>query len=326
MAKYIAEDLRKSSKIHKDDILAKYFFNAADSGLQNHRLMLQSLLFDILKQEPTFFCHFQRLYRQQRNRVSESGWQTEWLKDILGRCMRHPVRKNVYIVIDGLDESDSYDKTAEILQEFTGDGKWVMKLLVTTRPEPKFTVLQGFQTITLEEKNTPDISSYTSSFLNPDKSLKKEILEKYQNDIVKGARNIFLWVKLVRNEFRRYNEAETRRSEAAFKRFLDRIPKELEEFYQQMLERVANLETQELISNSIYMFQLVQYACRPLSLAEFNDALTILIEERVHSCKFELADNRAHNLTDLIARCSANFIETRGVKYSELLFDQYSDF
>jgi ankyrin repeat domain-containing protein 50 len=228
----------------------------------------------------------------------------------------------VFIIIDGLDESASYDKTAEILQEFTNNGTWVVKLLVTARPEPKFgNVLRGFQKIILETKNTPDISSFTSSFLELDMS-PKVLRDNYENAIVKRAQNVFLWVRLVRDEVRRYNNGVTRHSDAAFNEFLASLPEKLGEFYQRMLGRVASLGGAELVSISIYMFQLVQYACRPMSLAEFDDALTILIKGSPDSREFELAENRTGNLKDLITRCGGNFIEIRGQKNSKWLFDQ----
>jgi len=280
--------------------------------------MLQSVLYDILNQNPSFFYHFQREFRKHRSELRTSGWQLESLGEVLRTLKRHPICEKVYVVIDGLDESSDYGKTAKLLQEFKSPRKLMMKILVTSRSEPKFKeVLQGYPKITLQQKNDPDISIYTRSFLNSGLELKPAAIEEYHNHIVRNADNVFLWVKLVRDEVRRYYEGEKKHSGAAFRKFLHSLPRELEGLYECLLQRVSDSNTPDRIVDGIRMFQLVLFTYRPLSVAEFRDALTIPDEQEPNLESFDLFAERNDSLETWIVRCGGNFIEIQGQNPSQ---------
>jgi hypothetical protein len=314
MAKYVAQDLLTRPKLSRDSILTKYFFNDADFCQENnHITMLQSILSEILEQDHTFFCHFQRHYRDNKHELTQSGWCLEWLLEILRLCRQHTVHRHVYVILDGLDESSNYQETAKIIEEFKASGTWKMKLLLTSRSEPAFrAILNNSWKILLQEKNTPDIENYTSSFLRSDISLREASRKRFHGDIVKMSQNIFLWVELVRMEFCEYEQGGKISTDAAFEDFLSSLPQELDAFYQQMLERLASCQKQDHILDRRSMFQLVQFAVDPLTPAEFNDAIALLRVNNVNAPKFILSKNRTLQLADWIAKCSANFIEIRG--------------
>jgi cytohesin len=307
MAKYVAGDLKGRWGNYRGEVLAKYFFNGADPEYSNHRMMLQSVLCSILSQAPHFFYQFRKIYRKHKDAINRDGWDLEWLQSILDNCKRHPIHTRIYLVIDGLDESINYQEAGQVLNSLVGKASWVMKIFVTSRAHEKASSFLGDSSrIVLELANTTDITKYTASFL-------KEEFKKYQDTIVKLSGNIFLWVRLVEAQVRRYREAEARWSTAQFDEFLLGLHPRLSELYGSLFQRLQSSNNEDFVRECRHMFQLVLAACRPLSASEFNDALSILYKrDKIMSQDFLLSDWRQNTLRTWIVKHTVNFIELHG--------------
>ncbi|KAF8542081.1 hypothetical protein BDD12DRAFT_803176 [Trichophaea hybrida] len=154
-------------------IIAKYFYSHQDGELErDHRNMLRSLLYEILKADESFFIHFQQAYREVRGSEFDlplaETWSLETLKDVLRACTKHPLKRRIFLIVDAIDESDN-DGRVDIVQflsnlSFFAKKDCVLKVFLASRPIAEFD--QDFtHRILLQEKNRKDIESYTHASL-----------------------------------------------------------------------------------------------------------------------------------------------------------------
>ena len=95
--------------------MADFFYLARGSWKQaSHRMMMQSLLHQLLAQEPSLFLIFQNSFRRVRTRsIGSIEWTHEDLKDVF-LSLRHDFAfarknsvRNLFLVVDAMDESEN---------------------------------------------------------------------------------------------------------------------------------------------------------------------------------------------------------------------------
>jgi hypothetical protein len=101
------------------------FFYSARGGITeiSHKFMLQSILYQILEQEPSLFSVYQRAFRQLRESCfKDIKWSYTELRSILlslsgnaGDSDHRPQRRcnKFLLILDGIDESEDNDGTGE---------------------------------------------------------------------------------------------------------------------------------------------------------------------------------------------------------------------
>jgi hypothetical protein len=230
-------------------VIASYFFHVRGRET-SHSDMLQSMLYQILKQDDRLYPAFRETYRKLRDKQeTHIEWAFEDLKSIFRAvaCFRDCPDK-FYFLIDALDESD-LTKVENILTLFHHDLKGsprVIKTVLASRP------LRGFDNDSLgsihkilEKENKADITYFIDSemdFLlsdprNPDEESRKELFESVTGYLKEYARGVFLWVVLISRELREY--ARDGYSPSLLNQKLQKLPKDLEGFYQLIIKRLA---------------------------------------------------------------------------------------
>jgi hypothetical protein len=252
-------------------ILAGFFYSHRDGEQQRrHCNMLRSLLYDILKADESFFVHFQSEYRH----LLKSGgntvtWDYGSLSDILMRCSEHPLKANLILIVDAMDESDVDDRQ-DIVQRLCNLGapknrNCVVKIFLASRPLtglPKDFDLRCHR-IRLQEKNKKDIEIYTNAFLE-DLELDKHSKIEVQEYISEHADGVFVWVTLVEKAFREY--IDLGHSMQQLMDYLKSLPKELEEFYDYMRKELERKDKTSIATGK-RILQFCLFSHRPMTAA-----------------------------------------------------------
>jgi hypothetical protein len=274
--------------------------------------MLQSILYDILDQDETFFYHrFQTEYRHLatlRERGDSDLVEQEYksLKELLLSLSYHSLAKRLYLIIDAVDESNDRDRRdiLELLFNLSQTKYCVVKIFVASRPVTLLDRnISKFNFIRLQDKTKSDISNFAQSFLNR-LGFANYFIEKAAKYIVENAQGVFLWVKLVGEELLQY-DAEECAAEEVFT-FLKSLPTGLEEFYERMLSKIGMKPAE--YRDAIKMFQVVLFACRPLLVSELLHAVGI--QDNLDTPSDESFKERIPPEGRIIV-CGGNFLEIR---------------
>jgi len=273
-------NLMDRGPLSRQSVVASFFYSYRDGEQHtNHCNMLRSILYDVLMQKETFFFHFQSYYRQAIQPGTRFQWPYNSLREILHSIGDHPAEERVYIILDAMDESEDTNRR-DILrllcQLCSTDSKKPcnMKILLASRPIASlmYHTAQLAKVIRLQDVNEFDILKFTQSFLGSEIKLPPDILQRAADYIVRDAQGVIVWVQLVRQQLLTY--AEQGLTPENILVILKTLPTTLDEFYNLMLTRLEQSETQD-INDGLKMFRLVLFAFRPLRLAEFHHALAI---------------------------------------------------
>jgi ankyrin repeat domain-containing protein 50 len=321
LTKYFKDNLLEREPNANSAIVADFFYSYREGERQtSHHNMLQSILYDILDQDESFFYHFQSKYRNHR-KLSQ-GFLVEWtydsLKDVLSSLGDHHQTERLYLVIDAVDESDNEDRR-DILKrlfDLCSRSKYcVFKIFVASRPVPELDHrISNIQhnSIKLQDETEPEIKKFACSFLGPDLGFTGGLLQKATTYILDHAQGVFLWVGLVRKELLPYAEGGYRKKEI-FEQ-LKKLPTELEDFYEHILRKIEQGSPRD-IRDGKRMFQLALFARRSLTVAEFQHALAIEDEpnaEFVSSDDGSFEDKLIQGIDKRIIQCGGNFLEIKG--------------
>ncbi|KAF8242129.1 hypothetical protein K440DRAFT_674379 [Wilcoxina mikolae CBS 423.85] len=289
--------------------------------------MLQSLLYDILDADESFFIHFQQAYRDLGG--AELDWRTagiwpyETLKKILRACRTHPLKRRLFLIVDAMDESDNAHRAdiVQLLQDLSIPSykEFVVKVFLASRPINEFHQdrASGGHRILLQVENRKDIENYTHAFLQkPIFHTTQDITGQVKDYIAKNANGVFLWVSLVRDELLRF----VRKGAAPDKvlNFLKSLPSELESYYEYMLKRLDGDEYDEDDTrDGTRIFQFCLFSHRAVQLHELRDALGIPGELQelppdLSSWKYK----RPSDVKKRLLHCAGNFVEIRNTSVS----------
>ncbi|KAJ4178081.1 Neurogenic locus notch protein 2 [Fusarium falciforme] len=297
--------------------------------------MLQALLYGILEGAPDFFPHFQSTYLRLKSEEEDTRpieWTQSALEKVLDGVTSHPLPNTIWILIDGLDETALGKSVgcADCLGKFSPqEGSAIsLKLLVATQPrEPATNQLKEyfdkpgeFREITLQEENKDDIRAYIESFLNEDRlrhlDCHKMNLEDCRNTLFDSSRKVFLWVKLAERHVQKYISGHRLATISDFKKFLKRIPKDIEDLYKKLFDRMVQDigdqqdedDRESQIKTVRAMLQVaIQAVSGSLLLDEFQDAYVVPSPEEW--ADFCIGDSRAANAKMIISKFTANFLE-----------------
>jgi hypothetical protein len=321
LTKYFKDNLLEREPNANSAIIADFFYSDREGGRQtSHHNMLQSILYDILDQDESFFYHFQSKYRNHRK--SSQGLLVKWtydsLKDVLSSLRDHQQTERLYLVIDAVDESDDEDRR-DILKrlfDLCSRSKYcVFKIFIASRPVPELAHRISnihHSSIKLQDETEPEIKKFACSFLGPDLGFTGDLLHKATTYILDHAQGLFLWVDLVRKELLPYAEGGYRKKEI-FEQ-LKKLPTELEDFYEHILRKIERGSPRD-IRDGKRMFQLVLFARRSLTVAELQHALAIEDDpnaEFVSSDDGPFEDELIQGIDKRIIQCGGNFLVIKG--------------
>jgi len=131
LASYFKRNLLKRDLNARSAVVASFSY----SRLNSHDSMLRSIVYDLVNQDESFFTHF-----RSSQQVLQSGVKFPWryhpLKRMLCSLRNHTARKRVYLIIDGIDESDEENRAdfIQFLDQLCSMWKpCIVKLFLTSR-------------------------------------------------------------------------------------------------------------------------------------------------------------------------------------------------
>ncbi|GAP83716.1 putative ankyrin repeat protein [Rosellinia necatrix] len=246
--------------------VAFFFFTFNDESKQDASAMLRALILQLSVQQRSP-DHLSGLHASYRYASPPD-------ESLLG-CLHQIIRgfRNVYILIDALDESPRNKHRETTLQTLTDMRSWGelrMHLLVTSRDEVDIRdELQAMAAEVIEMGNDAvdrDIASFVSQNLRENKQLRK--WEKYhdqiQETLIGGAKGVFRWVEC---QFKSLAACAANRH--LLNKLLQSLPQSLDETYARMLMNISP----ELEDYAHQMLTVLCYAVRPLTEWELIDAI-----------------------------------------------------
>lgn len=245
-SKEIGEHL-KSARPRIRTISGWYFFYSRGSYVQKSLEGLRrSILYQIVKSDERLAKLILPIYTK-RDMNKRSLWLLEDLKKALETILRQkifPLR--LCLFLDALDECDDQPApTAAFLRSLAGESSESMTtvdLCFTSRPWAIFVELfDTFPGFNIHDQTTQDIWEYTEGRLMEFKSTRELFVSKrgaseLVSAIVKKARGVFLWVRLVIDDLLASRADGSSLHELMA--IVDTVPAELGDFYSSIIDRI----------------------------------------------------------------------------------------
>jgi hypothetical protein len=315
--RYFNDNFLKKVLNANSAIVARFFFSDREGELQkSHHIMLRSLLYQILDQDEAFFYHcFQSEYRKQEpDAEGHVIWQYDTLKRLLLSLSSYLSKREFYLIIDAMDESEDEVQQRIILNILFDlcltTSNCAIKVFVASRPMPLLTrhKTKFHHLITLQDETKSDISLYTRSFLQ--ELSFADFLEDAMRYILEHADGVFIWVRLVKEELFKYDERGRCTEKEVFK-FLQSLPTGLEAFYERILDKMSRDDDERKDIQKI--FRIVLFARRPLSVTELLHILPIPDDFETEFTTSVGSFHECIRKRRYIIHCGGNFLEVRGI-------------
>ncbi|KAK4220464.1 nucleoside phosphorylase domain-containing protein, partial [Podospora fimiseda] len=259
-----------------DRLILSFFFDFSDTTKQTLDGMLRSLAVQLYQSGPGSANLLDASFKAHRDGHDQPS--TKALEDVV--CKMLVIQKKGFIVLDALDESTTRVKLLEWMDGLVsrpelGD----IQLICTSRPEHEFMrdipsfIGEGNCLALDKESVNADIRSYITAqiskrrdFLN--KNLSQDLLEEIRTKVGDGADGMFRWAVCQLDNLAQCPH------EAAIEKALESLPKNLEETYRRMIQRIPV----ELEKDAIRLLQFLVHSERPLKLAEAKEVIATQVE------------------------------------------------
>jgi hypothetical protein len=249
---------------------AYYFFRYGDSRKRSPSSLLQSLIYQIAQELPTF--------RQSLVAMKDYGVAIEkmppqmiWNRIFNDVLFKIEAPKPLYIIIDALDEADSISTIVGFFQNIE-TSRMPVRLLVTSRKLPDITTAfdriapASLLTRLSLSDNLDDIKLYAESemeYMHGSLKFRQEVLEA----IISRAEGNFLWVTLAIKEVLQCHSLED------ISQVLEEMPSGMESVYKRMEATVCRLARPSDLAIAKSILSWDAYCQRPLTVNDFLRAL-----------------------------------------------------
>ncbi|KAH9026712.1 hypothetical protein EDB83DRAFT_2184135, partial [Lactarius deliciosus] len=255
-----------------------YFdFRVQDTGKQDSRALLSSLLVQLSGQSDQFYRILHDLYSKHQNGTERPLIDSlaQCLKDMLSTAGQVPV----YLILDALDEcpADSgmpppREKVLDLVEELVELRHPNLRLCITSRQEYDIsTVLEllATQKVILHDERgqKKDIIDYVNFFVRSNKRMKKWSIEDQDMVIEKLAEKadgMFKWVSCQLGVLQHCFPIKLRRA-------LEELPESLDETYEHILKGIGEANRRP----AHRLLQCLTVAARPLRVEELAEVLAI---------------------------------------------------
>ncbi|OWT43384.1 Ankyrin repeat protein [Pochonia chlamydosporia 170] len=258
-----------------DRLILSFFFDFSDTTKQTVDSMLRSLAFQLYQGGAGSAGLLDASFQAHLDGRDQPATKT--LEDVV--CKILAVQKKGSIVLDALDESTTRDELlrwmkAVVSRPELGD----VQLICTGRPEHVFlrdipSLISQENCLALEKESiNVDIRSYVTAQLSQrqdfrDKHLSPNLLERIRRKVGDGADGMWAFCQL--------DSLARCRHEAAIEDALASLPRNLEETYRRMIQRIPT----ELKNDAVRLLQFLVHLKRPLKLAEAKEVIATQIED-----------------------------------------------
>ena len=293
-------------------MLAYFFCSNEDDRCNTADAILRGLIYQILCQRPGLCAVLRSEYERHGERLLSSPDSTQFLWRIFQKILKFPHLREVFIVIDALDECDSASlQTFLAFLEPSVDPKTIplshdlvevetsckIKWLLTSRNDDAIRQpLSGSLEISLEI-NAAHVDNSLRSFIDR-KVAQLKRAKRYddklsafvEEQLRQKAEGTFLWVALACQELCK----PTVRS-LNTKSVLSKLPSGLTALYDRIMDQVLNNEDKEMAGYAKAILGSMLVAFRPLKLEELAVAATLPYDHR-----YDL-----HYLTEYVNLCGS---------------------
>ena len=281
MAGYFIELLKC---LYPNSVIAYFFCRKGEVGLIKARDIIRTLAYQCIQDNPDARKALD--YLRSKNLPIDDNVGVGFLFDKLLRGPLNQTKKDVFIVLDGLDESDRTTMDTverppryeiEILLEHLST-LTSTRLLLISRPEADIKRL--IPTCTLKplgkDDNKDDIDTYVKQKIESSKTLQKHFDDEKLNPLEffhKKANGIFLWVVVVLHQLSQTKTIST------FKKYIkgfEEASGDMEGLYSNVLSRIVGED--EIWIREILKWVVV--AQRQLNIDELREAMEWSLQDR----------------------------------------------
>lgn len=243
-----------------------YFWNQGFDMQKSQTGLLQSLLYQILKQLPTL------IPQVTTKRLSHEVWDLEELHDVFDRIVSQASLPSCFcFFIDGLDEYNGEEEDiAKFLLSISKSPN--IKICASSRPRSIFDEMLWSSQFMLQMQDFTklDMQSYVRKRLRENSRLRQleEVSEigtrGLMNQVADHAKGVWLWVYLVTRDL--VYAANRHESFAKLEEIVNGFPKDLEQYFTHIISRVRPAFRDEMARIFLVTLQEVQ----PLPLFAFS--------------------------------------------------------
>jgi hypothetical protein len=260
------------------------------------------------------------LYRHQaRLSVMRESWSRFHLEESLGLALTQDVLDiELCLFFDALDE---YEGQHEVICDFLKDlvrnpsgSRTKTKVLFSSRPwavfQDEFKSCAGFE---LHKHTEEDIREYCTSLLPATKNVKHFILPLTE-EIVRRARGVFLWVKLVMRDLGQV--VNTKKAPSQLRQRLDSLPDELDDYYSTIVSRLPS----HIRMKTFILLETVSRSSKTLRVQDVEHLIGSSLAETMHEYVVGY-DRGAHNILthDYLRTISGGLVDITGEMVIQLL-------
>jgi hypothetical protein len=276
LMRYMAEHDKTKSSLQcwagSDElsIASHFFWNAGNTMQKSQQGLLQTLLYQVLRQFPILIPTLCSVRWNGVDDDSES-WSFDELFNAFDKLAKQTLISTKFcFFIDGLDEYEgNHTELTRLIKILALSSS--IKLCVSSRPWNPFIRAFGEseQQLKLEDLTKDDIKNYVRSKLQENEPFRE--LEKQDSrcneivaDIVQRAQGVFLWVYLVVDSLLKgLDEGDDARD---LRDRLESLPDDLEDFFGHMLRTIDRSYREQ----TYRIFQITLQAMQPLPVLAFT--------------------------------------------------------
>lgn len=320
----------------KETILANFYYSFRGGYTEtSHELMLRSIAYQIFGQNDRLFTLIRDRFRKLKS--EKFVWTYHDLKLILRSLHDVSFNIKIFIVVDGMDESDNAlrDDALKFLSTLSASkSRCVVKVLIASRPDNGIRPwMNHARYISLEKKNHQDIRVIVKSGIKKLEQFRqsslyqgtellevqdqKEVFTAAENYILENSCGVFLWVVLVLRELENFIR-QGGYSLEDIDECVRSLPKELggpQGFYAVMVERLVRQAglTKGHEAQGRRILAWVTFSTRPLLVLELRDALAVppQLAEGANLAAFDLARARPIDFERGLSSLCGGFLEVR---------------
>ncbi|ETS75351.1 hypothetical protein PFICI_12295 [Pestalotiopsis fici W106-1] len=320
-------------------IVASFFFHHRGSVLQKSiDGLLRSILAQILRQQPRLADIFNSAIEELvsvsfplkeqalKTKLQSHAWkQSELWKmlcQILGQKL---VKLDICFFFDALDE---YDGTPDVIKEFLSDlnqasssGLTNLKICFSSRSWESFKISFSKHTnFSIHEHTTNDIQAYCYQTLESLEAV-AELLGPLVPEITETASGVFLWARLaLRDLIQEVEENETTANPESLREKLNRLPKELKDYYGEIVKRCHH----SLRMQAYMLLEIVTRSDGILTLSQVSLILASFTSKTVNACRNAIELSRTNegiegsefaHTEKMITNACGGLVEVKGLSY-----------
>ncbi|KFA79857.1 hypothetical protein S40288_10302 [Stachybotrys chartarum IBT 40288] len=279
-------------------LLLNFYFDFSDIKKQTKDGMLRSLAFQMYQYKVASMVYLDALFQDHHNGHNQPS--TDALSDTVYKMLL--VKEKISLVLDALDESTTRNELLLWISDISSRPELHhIQLLCTSRPELEFQrrlpKLMGQDSCISIDKSAvnADIYGYVITQLAEredfkDKNLSKNLVELIEEMVGNGADGMFRWAAC------QMDSLAICPSPRAIKRALDRLPKNLTETYERMLQGIPR----DLRNGAVRLLQFLVHSKRPLTVLEAVEIIATEIEAEPRH--FDI-DSRVFDGTGVLQYC-----------------------